>query len=145
MGMLGFSVNLTTLFGLVLAIGIVVDDAIVVVENTSRHIANGMEPRPAAILAMQEVTGPIIATTLVLLAVFIPTAFLPGITGQLYRQFGLTISALAAAGTLLGGSVDHVRHTVLARWRRLEREHRPWSLMQTRTSCTDASITSSSR
>jgi HAE1 family hydrophobic/amphiphilic exporter-1 len=93
MAALGFSVNLTTLFGLVLAIGIVVDDAIVVVENTSRHIENGMEPRPAAILAMQEVTGPVIATTLVLLAVFVPTAFLPGITGQLYRQFGLTISA----------------------------------------------------
>jgi HAE1 family hydrophobic/amphiphilic exporter-1 len=93
MAALGFSVNLTTLFGLVLAIGIVVDDAIVVVENTSRHIENGMEPRPAAILAMQEVTGPVIATTLVLLAVFVPTAFLPGIAGQLYRQFGLTISA----------------------------------------------------
>jgi HAE1 family hydrophobic/amphiphilic exporter-1 len=93
MAALGFSVNLTTLFGLVLAIGIVVDDAIVVVENTSRHIENGTEPRQAAILAMEEVTGPVIATTLVLLAVFVPTAFLPGITGQLYRQFGLTISA----------------------------------------------------
>jgi HAE1 family hydrophobic/amphiphilic exporter-1 len=93
MGLLGFSVNLTTLFGIVLAIGIVVDDAIVVVENTSRHIENGMEPRAAAIRAMEEVTGPVIATTLVLLAVFVPTAFLPGITGQLYRQFGLTISA----------------------------------------------------
>ncbi|UCE85686.1 MAG: multidrug efflux RND transporter permease subunit [Deltaproteobacteria bacterium] len=93
MGALGFSVNLTTLFGLVLAIGIVVDDAIVVVENTSRHIdQSGMAARPAAIRAMQEVTGPVIATTLVLLAVFVPTAFLPGITGQLYRQFGLTIA-----------------------------------------------------
>jgi len=90
---LGFSVNMTTLFGLVLAIGIVVDDAIVVVENTARHIEGGMAARPAAIRAMQEVTGPVIATTLVLLAVFVPTAFLPGITGQLYRQFGLTISA----------------------------------------------------
>ena len=90
---LGFSINLTTLFGLVLAIGIVVDDAIVVVENTARHIENGMDARPAAIKAMQEVTAPVIATTLVLLAVFVPTAFLPGITGQLYRQFGLTISA----------------------------------------------------
>ncbi|RKY22072.1 MAG: hydrophobe/amphiphile efflux-1 family RND transporter [Planctomycetota bacterium] len=90
---LGFSINLTTLFGLVLVIGIVVDDAIVVVENTSRLIENGMAPRAAAIQAMEEVTGPVIATTLVLLAVFIPTAFLPGITGELYRQFGLTISA----------------------------------------------------
>jgi HAE1 family hydrophobic/amphiphilic exporter-1 len=93
MAALGFSVNLTTLFGLVLAIGIVVDDAIVVVENTSRHIdESGMTPKDAAIRAMGEVTGPVIATTLVLLAVFVPTAFLPGITGELYRQFGLTIA-----------------------------------------------------
>ena len=70
-----------------------VSQIFVVVENTARHIENGMEARPAAIKAMEEVTGPVIATTLVLLAVFIPTAFLPGITGQLYRQFGLTISA----------------------------------------------------
>lgn len=90
---LGFSINMLSLFGLVLAIGIVVDDAIVVVENTARHIDNGMAPRPAAILAMQEVTGPVVATTLVLLAVFVPSAFLPGITGQLYRQFALTIAA----------------------------------------------------
>ena len=100
MGALGFSVNLTTLFGLVLAIGIVVDDAIVVVENTSRHIDAGMAPRPAAIKAMEEVTGPVIATTIVLLAVFIPTAFLPGITGQLYRQFGLTISAATVLSSI---------------------------------------------
>jgi HAE1 family hydrophobic/amphiphilic exporter-1 len=101
MAALGFSINLTTLFGLVLAIGIVVDDAIVVVENTTRHIEeSGMEARPAAIKAMEEVTGPAIATTLVLLAVFIPTAFLPGITGQLYRQFGLTISAATVFSTI---------------------------------------------
>jgi HAE1 family hydrophobic/amphiphilic exporter-1 len=101
MAALGFSVNLTTLFGLVLAIGIVVDDAIVVVENTSRHIdVTGLEPRPAAIRAMQEVTGPAIATTLVLLAVFVPTAFLPGITGQLYRQFGLTIATATVFSTI---------------------------------------------
>jgi HAE1 family hydrophobic/amphiphilic exporter-1 len=89
---MGFSINLTTLFGLVLAIGIVVDDAIVVVENTSRLIEDGMAPRAAAIQAMEEVSGPVVATTLVLLAVFVPTAFLPGITGELYAQFGLTIS-----------------------------------------------------
>jgi len=94
MGALGFSINTLTLFGLVLAIGIVVDDAIVVVENTVRNInENRLEPKEAAIRAMREVTGPVIATTLVLLAVFIPTAFLGGITGQLYRQFALTISA----------------------------------------------------
>jgi len=90
---LGFSINLLTLFGLVLAIGIVVDDAIVVVENTTRHLdESGLSPKAAAEKAMSEVTGPVIATTLVLLAVFVPTAFLPGLVGQLYRQFALTIS-----------------------------------------------------
>ena len=95
MPFLGFSVNLLTLFGLVLAIGIVVDDAIVIVENASHHIETGMAPREATIQAMSEVTGPIIAITLVLMAVFLPTAFLGGITGQLYRQFALTIAATA--------------------------------------------------
>jgi HAE1 family hydrophobic/amphiphilic exporter-1 len=90
---LGFSINMLTLFGIVLAIGIVVDDAIVVVENTMTKIEHGLAPKQAAIAAMDEITGPIIATTLVLLAVFLPTAFMGGITGQLYRQFALTISA----------------------------------------------------
>ncbi len=93
MGAMGFSINMITLFGLVLAIGIVVDDAIVVVENTARNMEEqGMEAKPAAMKAMEEVSGPIVATTLVLLAVFVPTAFLGGITGQLYRQFALTIA-----------------------------------------------------
>ncbi|HKB01308.1 MAG TPA: efflux RND transporter permease subunit, partial [Gemmataceae bacterium] len=95
MPVLGFSVNLLTLFGLVLAIGIVVDDAIVIVENASKHIEAGMAPRAATIQAMNEVTGPVISITLVLMAVFLPTAFLGGITGQLYRQFALTIAATA--------------------------------------------------
>jgi HAE1 family hydrophobic/amphiphilic exporter-1 len=95
MPFLGFSVNLLTLFGLVLAIGIVVDDAIVIVENASHHIEMGEAPREATIKAMHEVTGPIISITLVLMAVFLPTAFLGGITGQLYRQFALTIAATA--------------------------------------------------
>jgi HAE1 family hydrophobic/amphiphilic exporter-1 len=89
---LGFSLNLLTLFGLVLAIGIVVDDAIVVVEATVSHMERGMQRKEAAIKAMREVSGPVVATTLVLLAVFIPAAFLPGITGQLYRQFAITIA-----------------------------------------------------
>jgi len=90
---LGFSINLLTLFGLVLAIGIVVDDAIVVVENTTRRLdESDLSPKAAAEQAMSEVAGPIIATTLVLLAVFVPTAFLPGLIGSLYRQFALTIS-----------------------------------------------------
>ena len=89
----GFSINTLTLFGLVLAIGIVVDDAIVVVENASRCIdEKGMAPKEATKEAMREVTGPIIATTLVLMSVFVPVAFMPGITGQLYRQFALTIA-----------------------------------------------------
>jgi HAE1 family hydrophobic/amphiphilic exporter-1 len=93
MAALGFSINQLTLFGLVLVIGIVVDDAIVVVENVSRHMADGItDPKEAALKAMQEVTGPVIATTLVLLAVFVPTVFIPGITGQLFRQFAVTIS-----------------------------------------------------
>jgi HAE1 family hydrophobic/amphiphilic exporter-1 len=93
MGLLGFSLNALTLFGLVLAIGIVVDDAIVVVENVARNIDTlGLAGREAAIKAMNEVTGPIIATTLVLLAVFIPTAFMGGLTGMLYNQFALTIA-----------------------------------------------------
>ena len=95
MPLLGFSVNMLTLFGLVLAIGIVVDDAIVIVENATHHIERGLSPREATIKAMTEVTGPVIAITLVLMAVFLPTAFLGGITGQLYRQFALTIAATA--------------------------------------------------
>ncbi len=95
MPLLGFSVNLLTLFGLVLAIGIVVDDAIVIVENASHHIERGEAPKEATIRAMSEVTGPVIGITAVLMAVFIPTTFLGGITGQLYRQFALTIAATA--------------------------------------------------
>lgn len=88
----GFSLNMLSLFGLVLAIGIVVDDAIVVVENVERHIASGMTPREASYLAMQEVTPAVIAIAIGLSAVFIPTAFLSGLTGQFYRQFALTIA-----------------------------------------------------
>ncbi|MGY3040897.1 multidrug efflux pump [Rhodanobacter sp. TND4EL1] len=88
----GFSLNALSLFGLVLAIGIVVDDAIVVVENVERHIELGESPRNATRKAMHEVTGPIVATALVLCAVFIPTAFVSGLTGQFYRQFALTIA-----------------------------------------------------
>jgi multidrug efflux pump len=88
----GFSINNLSLFGLVLAIGIVVDDAIVVVENVERNIALGLSPAAAAKQAMSEVTGPIIATALVLCAVFIPTAFISGLTGQFYKQFAITIA-----------------------------------------------------
>ncbi|MCA9270766.1 MAG: efflux RND transporter permease subunit, partial [Planctomycetales bacterium] len=130
MAVLGFSLNMLTLFGIVLAIGIVVDDAIVVVENTSVHIDRGLAPRDAAITAMNEITGPVIATTLVLLAVFVPTAFMGGITGQLYRQFALTISgavvistinALTLSPALCGlllrpGGASGVKNFILFRW-----------------------------
>ncbi len=92
MHLFGFSLNALSLFGLVLAIGIVVDDAIVVVENVERNIEAGLSPLAATQQAMKEVTGPIIATTLVLAAVFVPTAFMTGLTGQFYKQFALTIT-----------------------------------------------------
>ncbi|MCL4180942.1 MAG: efflux RND transporter permease subunit [Verrucomicrobia bacterium] len=92
MHLFGFSLNTLSLFGLVLSIGIVVDDAIVVVENVERHLARGLSPTEATRAAMREVTGPIIAITSVLVAVFVPTAFLSGLTGQFYQQFALTIA-----------------------------------------------------
>ena len=95
MAALGFTVNLSTLFAIVLAIGIVVDDAIVVVEGASHHIERGLTPHDAAIKAMGELFGPIIGITLVLMSVFIPAAFLPGLTGQMYAQFALVIAATA--------------------------------------------------
>src|SRR5205085_2600866 len=88
----GFTINILALFGLVLAIGLVVDDAIVVVEAVEHHIEEGMSPRDATVRAMEEVSGPVIGIALVLSAVFVPTAFIPGITGRLYQQFALTIA-----------------------------------------------------
>ncbi len=88
----GFSINTLSLFGLVLAIGLVVDDAIVVVEAVERHIEDGLSPKAAAIKAMEEISGPVIGIALVLSAVFVPTAFIPGITGRLYQQFAVTIA-----------------------------------------------------
>ncbi len=97
---LGYSLNMITLFGLILAIGIVVDDAIIVVENTQRHMADGLSPKEAVRKAMSEISGAILATTLVLLAVFVPMAFVPGLTGELYRQFAVTISIAVAISSL---------------------------------------------
>jgi HAE1 family hydrophobic/amphiphilic exporter-1 len=90
--LLGFSINTLSLFGLVLAIGLVVDDAIVVVEAVEHHIEHGLSPKDAALKAMEEVSGPVIAIAIILAAVFVPTAFIPGITGQLYQQFAVTIA-----------------------------------------------------
>ena len=88
----GFSINTLSLFGLVLAIGLVVDDAIVVVEGVERHIEEGLSPKAAALKAMEELSGPVVGIALVLSAVFVPTAFIPGITGRLYQQFAVTIA-----------------------------------------------------
>jgi HAE1 family hydrophobic/amphiphilic exporter-1 len=90
--LLGFSINTLSLFGLVLAIGLVVDDAIVVVEAVEHHIGQGLAPRAATVKAMEEVAGPVVAIALILAAVFVPTAFIPGITGRLYQQFAVTIA-----------------------------------------------------
>jgi HAE1 family hydrophobic/amphiphilic exporter-1 len=90
--LLGFSINTIALMGLVLAIGLVVDDAIVVVEAVEHHIAQGLSPKEATIKAMEEVSGPVVAIALVLSAVFLPTVFIPGITGKLYQQFAVTIA-----------------------------------------------------
>ncbi|PBS12560.1 multidrug efflux RND transporter permease subunit [Lysobacteraceae bacterium NML93-0792] len=100
LSLLGFSINTLTLFGLVLAIGIVVDDAIVVVENVERNIELGLSPLAAAHQAMREVSGPIVAITLVLCAVFVPMAFLDGVTGQFYKQFAVTIAIATAISGL---------------------------------------------
>ena len=100
MAVFGFSVNLTTLFAIILAIGIVVDDAIVVVEGAAKHIEHGLTPHDATVKAMHELTGPIIGITLVLMAVFVPAAFLPGLSGQMYRQFAMVIAATAAISAI---------------------------------------------
>jgi len=97
---LGFTVNLMTLFALILAIGIVVDDAIIIVESSSYYIEQGMPPKEATIKAMQELTGPVMGITLALVAVFLPAAFMPGITGQIFRQFALVIAATAVISAL---------------------------------------------
>ena len=100
MAVLGFSINLLTLFAVVLAIGIVVDDAIVVVEGAAKHIERGKTPKQSSIDAMRELFGPIIGITLVLMSVFLPPAFMPGITGQMYRQFALVIAVTALISAL---------------------------------------------
>ena len=100
MAMMGFSVNLMTLFALILAVGIVVDDAVVIVENASHYIEKGLSPKDASIKAMEEMTGPVLGITLVLIAVFLPPAFLPGIAGELFRQFTLVIAATAVISAI---------------------------------------------
>jgi len=122
MALLGFSINLLTLFALVLAIGIVVDDAIVVVEGVSKHVEEGTPPRDAAIIAMGELFRPIIGITLVLMCVFLPASLLPGIVGQLYRQFALVIAATALISAI---NAVTLKPTQSALWLRPEdKSHR---------------------
>ena len=132
MALLGFSLNNLTLFGLVLAIGIVVDDAIVVLENIERLMATGLDARAATIKAMEEITGPIIAITLVLSSVFLPSAFVPGLTGQFYRQFAVTIavamiiSAMNAMTLTPSRAVSIFRTEEAGHGREVKKEALPW-------------------
>ena len=116
MAALGFTVNLSTLFAIILAIGIVVDDAIVVVEGAAHHIERGLTPHDASIKAMDELFGPIIGITLVLMSVFIPAAFLPGLTGQMYAQFALVIAATALISAINAATL---KPTQCALWLRM--------------------------
>jgi hydrophobic/amphiphilic exporter-1 (mainly G- bacteria), HAE1 family len=122
----GFSINSLSLFGLVLAIGLVVDDAIVVVEAVERHIEEGLSPRDATLQAMREVSGPVIGIALVLSAVFIPTAFLPGITGRLYQQFALTIAISVIFSAFNALSLSPALSTLLLRPRKQGRGPLAW-------------------
>jgi hydrophobe/amphiphile efflux-1 (HAE1) family protein len=115
MTLFGFSLNNLSLFGLVLAVGIVVDDAIVVVENVERNIAAGMKPREAAYKSMDEVGGALIAISLVLCAVFVPTAFITGISGQFYRQFALTIAGATSISLLVSLTLSPALCAILLR------------------------------
>ena len=122
MAALGFTVNLMTLFALILAIGIVVDDAIIIVESSSYYIEQGMPPKEATIKAMQELTGPVMGITLALVAVFVPAAFLPGITGQIFRQFALVIAATSVISALNALTLKPVQ---CALWLRPRGDRRP--------------------
>src|SRR5467141_1389592 len=122
----GFSINTLSLFGLVLAIGLVVDDAIVVVEAVERHIEEGMNAREATLQAMREVSGPVIGIALVLSAVFIPTAFLPGITGRLYQQFALTIAISVIFSAFNALSLSPALSALLLRARKKTRGPLGW-------------------
>ena len=119
---LGFTINIMTLFALILAIGIVVDDAIVIVENSSHYIEKGLSPKDAAIKAMGELTGPIMGITMALVAVFLPAAFLPGITGQIFRQFALVIAATAVISAI---NAMTLKPAQCALWLRPKSEKRP--------------------
>ncbi|CAN5370728.1 multidrug efflux RND transporter permease subunit [soil metagenome] len=122
----GFSLNNLSLFGLVLAIGIVVDDAIVVVENVERHLREGMTPREAAYATMEEVAGALIAIALVLIAVFVPTALISGITGQFYRQFALTIATATLISLLVSLTLSPALAAIVLKPHEENHDPKPW-------------------
>ena len=122
----GFSLNNLTLFGLVLAIGIVVDDAIVVVENVERHLRDGLTPRDSAYATMDEVAGALIAIALVLIAVFVPTALITGITGQFYRQFALTIATATVISLLCSLTLSPALAAIVMRAHKENHHPKPW-------------------
>jgi multidrug efflux pump subunit AcrB len=128
MGMFGFTLNNLTLFGLVLAIGIVVDDAIVVVENVERNIAAGLSPRDAAVKSMDEVGAALIAIALVLCAVFVPSAFITGISGQFYRQFALTIAGATVISLIVSLTLSPAMCALLLKPHDPYRRARWWEL-----------------
>ncbi|WGL17737.1 multidrug efflux RND transporter permease subunit [Microbulbifer bruguierae] len=123
MYVLGMTINTVTLFALILAIGIVVDDAIIVVENTQRLLSEGLAPRDAALESMREVTGPVIATTAVLFAVFVPVMLMPGLTGKMYQQFALTISIAVFISSINALTLSPSLSAILLRPARGEGEH----------------------
>ena len=128
MAVLGFSLNNLSLFGLVLAIGIVVDDAIVVVENVERWLAEGLNPRDAARKAMDEVTGPVVAVALVLCSVFVPCAFISGITGEFFRQFAITISVSTAISAVNSLTLSPALAAILLKPHGAKRDPLTWLL-----------------
>src|SRR5690606_3489678 len=130
MQLLGFSLNALTLFGLVLAIGIVVDDAVVVVEDMERYLKKGLSPKDAAYKTMDEVGGALIAIGLVLVAVFIPTAFLDGISGQFYKQFGMTIAVATAISVFVSLTLSPAMAALLMRHEENEREQKTFVLFK---------------
>jgi len=121
----GMTINTISLFGLILAIGIVVDDAIIVIENTERHLAAGLSGKEAALKSMREVTGPILATTLVLFAVFVPVMLMPGISGSLYRQFALTISIAVFISSINALTLSPALAAIM-----LNKQHQPKGLLK---------------
>ena len=127
MSMFGFTLNNLSLFGLVLAVGIVVDDAIVVVENVERNIADGLSPRDAAVRSMDEVGAALVAIALVLCAVFIPTAFITGISGQFYRQFALTIAGATIISLVVSLTLSPAMCALLLQAARHERKPPFWA------------------